>query len=466
MSQVTDAVLWRRAVTTLECNRQRDPSGRWHTVPSRTRYPHQWSWDAGFIAAGLARVCPRRAWGDLRSLFGAQWIDGRVPHIAFDRVGGTEEWYFPGPSFWRRPGAPRPGGGDHAEAGAVAGARPGPPGRPTTGIVQPPVHALAAWHAYRLAPDPAARRSAAGELSWLYPRLVAQQRYLTGGRDLGGAGLACIVHPWESGQDNSPAWDAALAAVPADLALLERYPRRDLDRAAETHRPTDRDYARYIRIAESYRDGGYRDDLPGERYPFRVECPTFNALLAAAEHALARIAGVVGTDPAPHRARAARLTQLLVDRLFDPATGMFQPRDLHTGRLSRKPCLGGLVPLILPDLPAGQVKALLAVAGSDRFGLAEQMTLPLPSYDRTAADLDPVRYWRGPIWVNLNWLVWLGLRRHREPALAAALRRSILDLVREHGCYEYFHATTGAGVGTEDFSWTAALTLDLLAQPE
>lgn len=439
------ATLWRDAVRTLDHNRWQTADGHQHTVPSRTLYPHQWSWDTGFIAAGLARVHPRRAWQDLRSLFTAQWADGRVPHIAFDPASGADPRYFPGPAFWRSDQVP------------------GGPDRPTSGIVQPPVHALAAWQAYRLDPDPVA---AARELAWLYPRLVAQQRYLAVCRDVGGDGLASLVHPWESGQDNSPAWDAALAAVPADLALLNRYQRRDLAVSAEAHRPTDQDYARYIRIAQCYRCYGYVDDGPGERYPFLVECPAFNAIQAAAEHALVDIAGVVGADPGPHRARASRLTQLLADRLFDPGTGMFHARDGYTGRLSPQRCLAGLVPLILPELPAGQVKALLAEAGSRRFGLTESMTLPLPSYDRTAADLDPVRYWRGPIWVNLNWLLWHGLRRHGQPALAAALRRSLLGVVREHGCYEYFHATTGAGVGTPEFSWTAALALDLLAEPD
>src|SRR5690606_41685928 len=32
-----------------------------YTVPSRTLYPHQWSWDSAFIAVGNARWSPRRA---------------------------------------------------------------------------------------------------------------------------------------------------------------------------------------------------------------------------------------------------------------------------------------------------------------------------------------------------------------------------------------------------------------------
>jgi hypothetical protein len=433
----TDERLWQLAVTTLDDNWWHD-----HTVPSRTLYPHQWSWDTGFIAIGLAHVSPSRAWHDLRTLFAAQWSDGRVPHIVFDSRNG-ERGYFPGPGFW----------GSAEAAGA--------PAQATSGIVQPPVHALAAWELYRRAPDPDARAGAAAELGWLYPRLVAQQRYLSTHRDAGGAGLACLVHPWESGQDNSPAWDEALAAVPADPGVLDRYRRIDLARADASHRPTDADYSRYITIAQHYRDTGFVD---GDRsHPFLVECPAFNAIVVAAEHALAGIAGAVGADPAPHRERASQLTKVLADRLFDPATGMFHARDLTTGRLSGRRCVGGLVPLILPELPADLVDALVGQARSARFGLDGRMELPLPSYDRTAPDLDPVRYWRGPIWINMNWLLWRGLRQHGRVTLAAALRRSMIEVVRRAGCYEYFDTFTGAGVGTPEFSWTAALVIDLLA---
>ncbi|QSB16912.1 hypothetical protein JQS43_11900 [Natronosporangium hydrolyticum] len=448
MSGISEEQLWQLAVTTLADNWWHD-----HTVPSRTLYPYQWSWDTGFIAVGLAHVAPARAWHDLRTLFEAQWADGRVPHIVFDAAAMTDpkpgrERYFPGPAFWRSTDVPAA------------------PQRPTSGLVQPPVHALAAWDIYRHSPDSESRERAAAELGWLYPRLVAQQRYLTTHRDIGGSGLACLVHPWESGQDNSPAWDAALAAVPADLTLLEKYQRRDLEVSHRSHRPTDADYARYILIAQRYRDHGYLDDGPGERYPFLVECPGFNSLIIAAELALAEIAPVVGADPQPHRERADRLTDVLVDRLFDPATGMFHARDVYIDQLSPVRYLGGLLPLLLPDLPTAQVKSLLVEAAAPAFGLNEHVSLPLPSYDRTAPDLDPERYWRGPIWINMNWLLWRGLRQHGQPTLATALRGAMIDVVRRSGCYEYFHTTTGAGIGTPEFSWTAALTLDLLAHPE
>ncbi|MFI2713597.1 MGH1-like glycoside hydrolase domain-containing protein [Micromonospora sp. NPDC018662] len=431
-----DARLRRLALATLDANWEHD-----HTVPSRTLYPHQWSWDSAFIAVGLAHVRPDRAWRELRTLFAAQWADGRVPHIVFNPAPHLGP-YFPGPAFW--------------DSACADGAPP----VATSGIVQPPVHAPAAWLVHRRAPSDAS----VAALRRLYPRLVAQQRYLTGRRDVGGGGLAAIVHPWESGLDNSPAWDAPLAAVPADEAVMRAYRRHDTAHADAAHRPTDLDYARYVALVDSYRAGRYRDEGLLGRHPFLVECPLVNAALGVAEYALARIATVVGADPCPHRDRAARLTEALVTRLWDPVTGTFRPRDVRTDRLIGARTVLGLLPLALPDLPEPQVRAVLAEACSPRFGLAARMDRPLPTYDRTAPDFEPLRYWRGPSWVNTGWLLWQGLRTHRRADLAAGLRESLLDLVDGAGCHEYFHPDTGAGLGSPAFSWTAALVLDALAE--
>jgi len=431
------AELWNSAVRVLETNWAGD-----HMVPSRKLYPHQWSWDAAFIAIGLVYVNPTRAWRDLRSLFEAQWPDGRVPHIVFDPA-TAEADYFPGPAFWEVPAY-----GNRAARGS-------------TGIVQPPMHAIAAWDVYRHAAAHGANAAleARTELEWLYPRLVAQQRYLTTDRNLGRGGLASIVHPWESGLDNSPSWDEAMANVPADLTLLARYRRRDLDVSDAAHRPTDMDYSRYVGLVLTYRAGGYADDGLIDRHAFAVECPAFNSILASAELALAQIAGVLGltAEASAHRDRAHQITTAIIKRLWNPATGMFHALDVRTGKLTPARCVSGLLPLMLPDLPAEMVESVMAEMRSPRFGL------PVPSYDRTAPDFDTMRYWRGPLWINVNWLIRRGLLVHGFRDEAEDLRAGMIRLVHRNGHFEYFHPVTGEGLGAPTFSWTAALSLDLLA---
>jgi hypothetical protein len=423
------------------------------TVPSRRLYPHQWSWDSAFIAIGLRHISPLRAQTELETLLDAQWADGRIPHIVFNPSVPLDA-YFPSPDFWRS-----------STAGRAAGA---PRTVQTSGIVQPPVHALAAWLVHRS--DPGLSR-ARGFLVRVYPRLAAWHRYLLHRRDLGGGGLASVVHPWEQGMDNSPAWDAPLSRVTP--APARSFRRADLDHGAPEDRPTDLDYGRYVRLAADYRDGGYRDGAArtyrdgsegrssaggGE---FAVEDPAFNALLIASEHALARVARELGATGTARHARAERLTAALIDRLWDPAEGLFLCRDVCGGSLIAERSASGLIPLLAPTLPRDIVAALVRTLRGPHFGLGG-VTRLVPSYDLLGEAFDPHRYWRGPAWFNTGWLVERGLRAHGDHASADGLREALLTTAGATDFAEYVDPYTGEACGALGFSWTAALTLDLL----
>jgi hypothetical protein len=259
--------------------------------------------------------------------------------------------------------------------------------------------------------------------------------------------------------DNSPCWDAPLARVTP--APARSFRRADLDHGAAEDRPTDLDYGRYVRLATDYRDRGYADG--GGR--FAVEDPAFNALLIASEHALARIARELGATGTARHARAERLTTALVDRLWDPASGMFLCRDLRdgdrTGTLVPERSVSGLIPLLLPGLPRNTVAALLRTLRGPHFGLGDSTRLT-PSYDLLGEAFDPHRYWRGPAWFNTNWLLESGLRVHGEAAAADSLREALLHTAADTDFAEYVDPYTGEACGALGFGWTAALALDLL----
>jgi glycogen debranching enzyme len=75
---------------------------------------------------------------------------------------------------------------------------------------------------------------------------------------------------------------------------------------------------------------------------------------------------------------------------------------------------------------------------------------------------NPENYWRGPVWINTNWMLIHGLRGYGHSELARELQERTLSLVASAGFREYYNPKTGEGYGTDSFSWTAALTLDLL----
>ncbi|MGA8115855.1 MAG: hypothetical protein WCA46_19530, partial [Actinocatenispora sp.] len=425
---MTEPDLWQRAVDTLRGNRV----GR-ITLPAPHQYPHQWSWDSAFIAIGLAHCDPAAARAELLSLFAGQWPDGRVPQIVYNPE--APDTYFPGPDFWRSP----------TTHGGAGGAAPR-----TSGLVQPPMHARAALRVYQV--DPA---GSVDFLRRLYPKLVAWHRYLGTARDVGGGGLAAIVHPWESGLDNSPLWDAAIAAAgPFDARPFTRH---DVTHVGAAQRPTDTDYRAYIGLAAGYRDTGCDDGaLSGHR--FVVEDPLFNAVLLDAELCLARIAGVLGADRSGHEKDAHRVHRGLTERLWNG--DRFTSLDVRTGGRSDTVTVGCLTPLLDPWLDPDVRRRLVDVLTSvDFLGCG----FPVPSTAVGAPAFDPHRYWRGPTWINTNWLIWLAARAIGRLDLADRIAESGLALVGAQGFREYYGPLDGAGLGARDFSWSAALTLDWLA---
>jgi glycogen debranching enzyme len=416
----------------------------WHgyaTVPSRSLYPHQWSWDSAFIALGLQHISATRAATELLSLFGAQWADGRIPQIAFNPA-VPDAAYFPGPSVWR------------------SSAIEGHPPIDTSGIIQPPLHAVAVASIMRQMGDQGlsfAERA--------YPCLVDQNAYIRERRTVGG-GLAALVHPWETGLDNSPAWDRPLAAVPADLSLFDTYTRRDVTHAGAGERPTDQDYARYIRLMLRYRDHGYDDDWVRAKAEFLVVDPAFNALWAWSELALADIARRLGRDDSMHVAEAARITAAMVDQLWSEGRGLFLACDARSGRQLPERTVGGLIPLVLPGLATEVADALVATATGEAFRIGAPDVHGVPSFDLTDVRHEPRRYWRGPTWLNTTWLVARGLRVHGYMELAQRLDDDLVGLVAKSGFREYFHPRSGRGHGTRSFSWSAALLIHVLAGSE
>ncbi|WP_210481588.1 hypothetical protein [Naasia sp. SYSU D00948] len=397
-----------------------------YTVPAGGLYPHQWSWDSAFIAIGLRHLSPRRAQQELDSLFSAQWADGRLPHIVFSP---TRNDYSPGASFWR--------------SGDVAGAPP----VATSGLIQPANHAWAALLVHQADEQESRRRRF---LDRAYPSLVRWHDYLSTRRSSPDR-LAVVLHPWESGTDNSPLWDDPLSRVRATVTEI---PRPDLEHAPSSERPSNAEYGKYLTIAAAYRDTGYDDADAG--LLFRVEDPLSTALWARSEFALAEIAEQVGAPGEHHRDRARALTMAL-DELWDGELGCYLARDLRTGERQRHRTVNGLAPLLLPDLP--HADELLATLRSGSFALGRAVMVP--SADLTAPTFDRSRYWRGPSWFNIAWLLAMALLERGERAAARELERQMGRLAVASGFAEYVDPWTGEPRGTLSFSWTAALALDL-----
>ena len=410
-----------------------------YTQPGPRLYPHQWSWDSAFIAIGYAHYNQSRAIEELNHLFDSQWRNGLLPQIVFNPQFVE---YFPGVDFWQA---------DYS--------RHAPQHRKTSGVVQPPVHATAALRVYQRSGDEARARAF---LEGAFPRLLAWHEYLYRERDPEGEGLVYIRHPWESGMDNSPMWDEIMLRLHLGPDEIPSYQRVDTHLVAIEDRPVSAAYDRFAWLVRFFAVRNYDEAWIREGCPFLVQDVLFNAILCQASRDLAEIARVLGEDPLPFEARAEQTARATNEKLWDGERGIYLDFDLVTNEPLRVYAAAGFSPLYAGIPVEDQARSMLDGPENCGLSLGAKDSYPVPSYDRYGYGFSPVQYWRGPVWVNLNWLLLRGLQRYGFDEQAERLRQVTLDLVQQQGFYEYFHPTTGTGHGSDLFSWTAALFLDML----
>ena len=231
------------------------------TTAAPLLYPHMWSWDAAFVAIGLAPLSVERAVVELDTLLSAQWANGMIPHIVF--ANGVDG-YFPGPARW-------------ATSALAVNA---PRNRHTSGITQPPVHAIAVQRILDHARSRGRSTRAVAEafLDRRWDDLVRWHRWLAEARDPRSRGRVTLYHGWESGMDNSPRWDSAYAnVVPGRVPEYQREDNAIVTDASQ--RPSDIEYDRYLWLLEEMKSARYDDELLPKVMSFAVEDVFVSAIL-------------------------------------------------------------------------------------------------------------------------------------------------------------------------------------------
>jgi glycogen debranching enzyme len=427
---------------------RRNDMGGW-TRAASDLYPHQWSWDTGFIAVGLAHLDTRRAALELLTLFEHQWKTGKVPHIVFNPEAPPQS-YFPGADHW-------------ACAAASPDAPPAPPY--TSCLCQPPTHAIAAQRIWEVAGTGRARAEATAFLREIYPKLLRWHRYLLTARDPEGSGLVTIYHPWESGTDNSPRWDQALHNV--EVRDLPPYTRYDLEHVDDlSQRPTDAEYDRYLWLVKLVKRASCDEATIYDAHPFLVKDVLFSAILVVANQALLEISQLLGASHEDAELISSWISRGRrgLDSCWDPKLRLCLDYDLRAAKPLRSRTVAGFAPLVAGGLRPRRLAALLETLRSPSFLRYPGLRRPLPpSTSPEDAGFNPRSYWRGPVWPVIDWLLWWAFVRAGEHQLAERVRGSSLEQIAEGGFAEYFEPFTGEPLGSREQSWTAAVALDWLA---
>lgn len=422
---------------------KQNDQGSW-IMPAANLYPHQWLWDSCFTAIGLRHLSIERAQLELRSLLRGQWSNGMLPNIIFSK----EPRYHRVREMWRSYVSPY-------SPATIA----------TSGITQPPMLAEAVWQVGQKLKGPARR-------SWyqeMLPPLLRYHEWLYAERDPHHEGLIVLLHPYEGGADSSPPWISELRKhnMPLWVKAIETL---HLDWVANMFRTDTPFVPGHQRInnvegmmewsaLHRLRRKAYNSEAILSRSLFVVEDLAFNCILIRANHCLKKISADVKKDLPPDLLKCMTNSELALEQLWDESSGQYYSRSFVGHKLIEDSTAATLLPLYAGTISKERAKRLVELMNNKKwFG----SKWPLPSVPLNSPYFEPFRYWQGPVWINMNWLVVQGLAESGFAKEAEDLRQRSLELVERSGFSEYFNPLTGQPAGAPNFSWTAALTIDLI----
>jgi putative isomerase len=243
-------------------------------------------------------------------------------------------------------------------------------------------------------------------LSEIYEPLVRWNRWWFQDNDSDGDGLCEYRHPYSSGLDDSPLWDGGMPVTSPDL----------------------------------------------------------NTYLCLQQEALSKIARVIGAedDAAAWARNADAMVERMMAELWDEKAGLFWAQLAGRRVETRTPF--NLFPLLTGRLPPEVADRLVAHLTNPREFWSRY---PVPTVSLDDPKFDPSQMWRGPTWVNVNYLLIEGLARSGYTEIARELRRRTLHLIAaQDDIYEYYHPESGVNPpkAASLFGWSAAVYIDLAIQ--
>lgn len=428
---------------------QTTPEGE--TKP-RFLYPFQWLWDTFFIAGWSSDV--EQSITDIDKFLAGQREDGFLGHIRYNREILARKEYFPPPDIYYPEGLP--------EKGEII-----------SKITQPPNVAYGISELAKKINNADRRREF---LESTFSKTFKYHKYIY--ENLSDNGLMVTIHPWQSGDDNSPKWDAIYNSIRVGdihhkmedwlTSLGLQYERADVKIIHHTQRPRSLDYDIYLYLIWLYNEWGWNEKVILSRSPFRVTDPLTNSVLQRSNHCLLQIALELNrTDEAEVISEWISKTKKGLESLWNEDKSLYYAKDLNTGHFIRIDTISSLMPLFTYEIPDDKAKKLAQKI--NQIKTDSPLIYLVPSTFPREVEFEPIRYWRGPVWIVVNVMIADGLKHYGYDDLAREITIDSLKLIyttmNDNGGFcEYFDPLTGKGLGSPLQSWTAAATLHLTDQ--
>ncbi|MEW5820801.1 MAG: trehalase family glycosidase [Cyanobacteriota bacterium] len=375
----------------------------------------QWLWDSCLHSYILAEVEPEIAKQELRALCFNQKENGFIPHMNYWDGDGLipPEWAkMKGLKlFWSNPFS--------------------------SDITQPPIIAFALEEIYHQTKDRTF-------LIEMLPKLVKYYHYLAKYRDPDNDGLISILHPWESGWDNSQRWDTTLN-IPGNKDYISR---SVID---------ERKIQQFIsNVKENWNEEAIF--IKGE---FDIEPVDFNVLYCINLQALLRLLIIAGDkeDYIKTKTIEAKTRKAILETMWDgnkyvDLSGKNNiPSDIKSSAM--------FYPLLLEGEMHYEELINNYLLNSNEFLTPYGIT----TTSKSNPTFSPDDYWRGNVWFSNNYFILQGLKKiyncfQYEPAKKGInyIINSSFYLLDKFEFYEYFNPLNGKGHGVKPLSWNAIVT--------
>ena len=397
-----------------------------YTLPTNNKlYPAQWNWDSAFIALGYSHFNINFALDEISTLLKGQWKDGMIPHILFH---DKNTKYFPNHTVWNC-------------GNRIA----------SSGITQPPIIVSILK---QILDNNKISKAQEKKITIIIKKLKKYLKWFIKFRDPKKKGLISILHPWESGYDNSSIWDEPMDKVKLEKGL--KYKRGDIKVVNPEQRPLNKDYDRYVSIKNHLKANKYN---PGKLYgisKFNVIDVGFNSIFLRALKDLIILLkryNIKSSDLIKY----VKKSEIQIIKLYDSKKNIFYAYDVKNKKRITVPSITNFF-ILYADIKNNLLNKKI-IKSLKKYNKGKKYIFSSIKPDHKS--FEEKRYWRGPIWINCNWIIYQGLK-NKDKIFSTYVKKKTIDLVNQKGFHEYYSCKSGNAMGAYNFSWSAALYLDLV----
>ena len=397
-----------------------------YTLPTNNKlYPAQWNWDSAFISIGYSYFNLEYAIKELLTLIKGQWKNRMIPHILFHE---KDDSYFPNHKTWKC-------------GNSVS----------SSGITQPPIVATALK---LIITRNKLNKNQKKRVILLIKKLKKYHDWFYKYRDPKNTGLVSIIHPWESGLDNSPLWDSSLKKIKIDKKLS--YKRRDLEVSNSKARPLNRDYDCYITLLNQFKKLNYNPNKLYSNSMFNVVDIGFNSIFLKASKDLLEIAKLYNLNFKDLNKKIFKTESSLL-KMYNKKKNIFYSYDLKNKFFINIPSISNYF-ILFADLNNKKVNKKI-IESLKKYNQKEKYIFSSIKPDHKS--FEEKRYWRGPVWINTNWIIYQSLK-NKDKVYAKKIKDKTIKLIEEKNFFEYYSCKNAETLGANNFSWSSALYLDLI----